>query len=391
MSAGRAGALTILFSGMVAGDPHQGGATWAVLQYVLGLRRLGHEVVLVEEWTPPEGVPEGPLGSTASAAYFRAVAARFGLEGSASLLRRGTRETAGVPYERLREAAARADVLFNVSGLLTDPELIAAIPVRAYLDLDPAFNQVWDVQGIDMRFGAHNRFVTVGLALGRPGCPVPTGGREWIATLQPVVLEHWPAVAGGGDGAFTSVGNWRGYGSVEHEGVHYGQRVHSMRRFVELPRRSGARFRLALAIHPDETRDLEALAANGWVLVDPREAAGTPDRYAKFIRGSGAELGIAKSGYVESRCAWFSDRSACYLASGRPVLAQDTGFADFLPAGEGLLAFATLDDAVAGVEAIRADHALHSRRARELAEEHLDSDRVLGRLLDHVFAQPAAT
>jgi hypothetical protein len=161
-----------------------------------------------------------------------------------------------------------------------------------------------------------------------------------------------------------------------------------MRLFMELPRRTDARFRLALAIHPDEVRDLEALAENGWELVDPVEAAGTPERYERFVRRSMAELGIAKSGYVLSRSGWFSDRSACYLASGRPVLAQETGFSRFLPTGQGLLAFETVDDAVAGVESIRGDYSRHARGARKLAEELLDSDRVLGRLLDRLAETP---
>jgi hypothetical protein len=369
----------IIVSGMVAGDPFQGGASWAVLQYVLGLRRLGHDVTLIEEWTSPDR-----LADTPSASYFQQVVERFGLEDSAALLRAGTTETVGVPYTRLRELAAGADLLLNVSGILTDPDLLSAVPVRAYLDLDPVFNQLWHESGIDMRFEPHNRFVTVGQALGTPECPIPTGGREWITTLPPVVLEHWPAASGPGDGHFTSIGNWRGYGSVELDGVHYGQRVHSMRPLMELPRRADAHFRLALAIHPDERPDLEALETNGWELVDPVEAAGTPERYERFIRGSTAELGIAKSGYVLSRSGWFSDRSACYLATGRPVLAQETGFSRFLPAGEGLLAFETVDDAAAGVEAIRGDYPRHARRARELAEDLLDSDRVLGRLLERL-------
>ena len=256
--------------------------------------------------------------------------------------------------------------------------------MRAYVDLDPVFNQFWQESGIDMRFAAHNRFVTVGQSLGTPACPVPTLGLDWIPTLPPVVLQRWPVADGPGDGSFTSVGNWRGYGSVEHEGVQYGQRVHSMRNFMELPRRSDARFRLALAIHSGERSDLEAIAANGWELVDPVEAAGTPVRYQRFIQGSGAELGIAKSGYVLARSGWFSDRSACYLASGRPVLAQETGFSRFLPVGEGLLSFETVDDAVAGVESIRSDYGRHARRARQLAEELLDSDRVLSALLDRL-------
>ena len=371
---------SVVVSGMVAGDPYQGGASWAVLQYVLGLQRLGCDVVLVEQWEAPQETTS--LTRTPAGFYFREIVRSFGIEECSALLRAGTDQTVGLVYARLRERCRGADLLINISGILTEPELISDIPVRAYLDLDPAFNQLWHESGIDMRFEAHNRFVTVGQALGTPDSPVPTAGREWIPTLPPVVLDRWPSAGGPGDGSFTSIGNWRGYGSVEHEGVHYGQRVHSMRPFMELPRRTDAQFRLALAIHPGEKKDLEALDANGWQLVDPLDAAGTPERYARFIKRSTAELGIAKSGYVLSRSGWFSDRSACYLASGRPVLAQETGFTRFLPAGDGLLSFETLDEAVAGVEAIRSDYARHARAARELAEDLLDSDRVLQALLD---------
>jgi hypothetical protein len=377
--------MRVIVSGMVAGDPHQGGASWAVMQYVLGLDRLGCDVLFVEQYEPREA---DALAWTQSASYFRDVVGAFGLEDRSALLRAGTDETVGLPYSQLRARSRGADLLLNISGILTDPELIGHVPVRAYVDLDPVFNQLWDRSGIDMRFEQHNRFVTVGQALGTPECPVPTLGRDWIPTLPPVVLDRWPVADGPGEGAFTSVGNWRGYGSVEQDGVHYGQRVHSMRNLMELPGRTDARFRLALAIHPDEHRDLEALAANGWELVDPVEAAGTPDRYRRFIRESSGELGIAKSGYVLSHSGWFSDRSACYLASGRPVLAQETGFSRFVPSGEGLLSFETVDDAAAGVDAIRGAYVRHAGRARELAEELFDSDRVLGSLLDRLSEAP---
>jgi hypothetical protein len=142
----------------------------------------------------------------------------------------------------------------------------------------------------------------------------------------------------------------------------------------------------ALSIHPDEQDDLQALAENGWRLLDPAEVARTPSSYRSFVQGSRAELGIAKSGYVASRCGWFSDRSVCYLASGRPVLAQDTGFTDYLPAGEGLLSFNTLEEARGGVEEILRDYPRHARAARDLAEAYFDSDIVLTRLLDEVAA-----
>lgn len=367
--------LKILLSGMVADDPHQGGASWAVLQYVAGLRSLGHEVVLVEPVEATELDPAGEVGR-----YFGELPL---LDGAAALLARGSRDTLGLPYAALERFAAEADLLINVSGMLRDERLLAPIPARLFLDLDPGFNQVWQETGEDMGIDLHTHCATVGGAVGREGCPIPTCGRDWIHTLPPVALEHWPVVeAAPRRDAFTSVGHWRSYGSIEHGGIAYGQRAHSMRGLFELPRRSAASFQLALGIHPDERDDLKALRANGWDLLDPLDVAGSPARYAEFVRGSKAELSVAKSGYVVSRSGWFSDRSACYLASGRPVVAQETGFSDFLPVGEGLMVFTTTAEAADAVAAVEADPARHARAARALAEEHLDARKVLPRLLE---------
>jgi hypothetical protein len=376
--------LRILVSGMIAGVPDQGGAVWAVLQYLLGFRRLGHDVVFVEPCKPESAGPDGRLEDSASARYFHQVVQRFGLEDSSALLVAGTRETVGLPYERLATLAAGADLLVNISGMLVEPELTEPVPVRVYHDLDPAFAQLWHAQGIDMGFDRHTHFVTVGLAIGDPESRVPTGGRTWIPTLQPVVLEHWPRANGIEHDALTTVANWRGYGSVEHEGVHYGQKAHSLRPLIELPHRLPGDVLLALAIHPEEKPDLALLDDNGWHRVPATEVAGTPDQYAAFVRGSRAELGIAKSGYVLSRCAWFSDRSAVYLASGRPVIAQDTGFSRFLETGEGLFAFDTIDDVVTAAEELERDYERHSAAARAIAEEQFESDRVLRRLLERL-------
>ncbi|HEX6457208.1 MAG TPA: hypothetical protein VF009_11900 [Solirubrobacterales bacterium] len=369
--------LRIMLAGMVAGDPHQGGASWAVLQYFAGLAELGHEVMLVEPVAPEALEPGGEV-----ARYFGSLPL---LEGRAALLGRGGEETVGVAYRELLEFARSADLLLNVSGMLCDERLLEAVPARAFLDLDPGFNQVWQVTGSEMGFDRHTHCVTVGVRIGAEDCPIPTLGRNWIPTLPPVALEHWSAAEGPPRrDAFTSVGHWRSYGSIEHGGVRYGQRAHSMRRLFELPRRSPARFQPALGIHPDEVDDLRALRENGWNLLDPYEVAGTPAGYAAYVRESKAELGVAKSGYVDSRSGWFSDRSACYLASGRPVAAQDTGFAAELPVGEGLLAFTTVDEAAAAVAAIEGDYDRHARAARELAEAHLDSRKVLPRLLERL-------
>ena len=371
--------LRILFSGMVAGDPEQGGASWSILQYLLGFRALGHQVRLVE---PVDRLDPG------SVSYFERLVRDFGLGGDAALLVRGSRQTAGAPYGDLARWAAETDVLVNVSGMLRDEELVGPPPLRVFLDLDPAFNQLWHAEGIEMGFGLHNRFATVGLGLGGPECPVPTCGREWLETLPPVCLPRWPRAAGAGE-AFTTVGNWRGYGSVEWRGRRYGQKAHSLRKLLALPQLTAERLAPALAIHPEEREDLAALRDHGWKLVDPAAVAGTPARYAEFVRGSKGEIGIAKEGYVASRCGWFSDRSACYLASGRPVVAQDTGFSRHLPVGEGLLAFATAEEGAAAIEAVGAGYERHARAARGLAEELFDSAVVLTRLLDRVSSTPA--
>ncbi len=371
--------LKILLSGMVAGDPNQGGATWAALQYVAGLTRLGHEVVLIEPLRPSAAADLRAEGSE-TLSYFHSLPF---LEQRSALLVPGTTLTAGLPYAELVRFAAEADLLINISGMLRDERLLEPIPVRAFLDLDPGFNQVWHETGNDMGLDLHTHFLTVGQSLGREGCSIPDCGKSWIPTLPPVALDHWPAeLSPSRHDAFTSVGHWRSYGSIEHGGVHYGQRAHSMRGLIDLPRRTDSRFQLALGIHSDEKADLEALRSSEWELLDPYEVAGDPRAYAEFVRGSKAELSIAKSGYVASRSGWFSDRSACYLASGRPVVAQETGFADFLPTGEGLLAFATTAEAADAVAAVVADLPRHSAGARALAEEHLDSNKVLPRLLE---------
>jgi hypothetical protein len=366
--------LRVIVAAMVAGDPYQGGATWAALQYVLGLRRLGHDVWLVE--------PVRAL-SSASERYFRRVVREFDLEDRAALLADG--ETNGVSYSVLCEASRGADVLLNISGLLRDPRLTTPIARRVYLDLDPGFNQLWHEQGIDVGFAGHTHYATIGQAIGGEQCDIPACGLSWIPTLQPVVLEHWPPLANGlRHEAFTSVGNWRAYGSVEVGGTHYGQKAHALRELLELPRLTQERILLALAIHSGEEKDLSALADAGWRLVDPADVAGSPARYRRFVRGSKGELGLAKSGYVKARCGWFSDRSACYLASGRPVVAQETGFSDFLPVGEGLLAFNSAAEGAEALDSVAADYQRHRRAARDLAEAYFDSDRVLTALLEEV-------
>lgn len=369
--------MRILLAGTFAGVAGQGGATWAVLQYALGFRQLGHEVLLVE----PAPAQPGLLH------YYRRVAGAHGLEGRSALLHGQGRAT-GLSRADVAAWASRADVLVNLAGVLHDEELTDGIPLRVYVDLDPAFTQLWHAaEGIDMRLGGHHRFVTVGQAVGTPGCTVPTCGVRWIPTVPPVVLDEWPVSRGPARLGFTTVGNWRSYGSVTHNGVHHGQKAHALRGLLDLPGRiPGVAFEPALAIDPGETADLAALAAHGWRLRPAAGETGDPDRYRAFVQASTAEIGVAKTGYVASACGWFSDRSACYLASGRPVIAQDTGWPAFLPAGEGLLGFTDIEEAGAAAVEVLGNLDRHRRAARALAEEYFDARKVLARLLSAVEA-----
>lgn len=378
--------LKILLGGMIAKVPMQGGLTWVVLQYLLGLRQLGHEVHFLETISSDDLMPEGvSFGDSRNAAYFHHVLNRFELDGAVTLLNTDTMQSFGKTHGELLQYVEQCDVLLNLSGLLDAGEFIRPVPLRVYLDLDPAFTQLWQAeQGIDVGMGGHNRFVTIGMSLGEPECGIPPGEQTWIKTLQPVVLSHWPVARHITHDGLTTVANWRGYGSIEYQGVLHGQKAHSLRPFFSLPEKSGEKFILALAIHPDEQSDLDQLNRYGWQLLDPASVAGTPDSFREFVQQSRAEFGIAKSGYVVSRCGWFSDRSICYLASGRPVIAQDTGFSDYLPTGQGLFAFETEQDLLAGIMELNKNYAHHCAAARHIAEEYFESGKVLTGLLQAV-------
>jgi hypothetical protein len=307
----------------------------------------------------------------------------FGLDGAFSLDFDRGRDVIGLPRARALERAAAADLLVNVMGYLDDEEVLGRVGRRAFLDIDPGFGQMWRDLGLHDPFRGHDRFVTLGRNVGRPGCAIPTCGLDWVTMPQPVVLDHWPAAPPSPAGAFTSVGAWRGpNGPIEYRGRTYGLRVHEFRKFIDLPARCpGSRFEMALDIHPGDAKDIQSLRDHGWALVEPKAVAGGPAEYRAYIAGSKAEFMVPKAMYVDTHSGLLSDRSVYYLATGRPVLARDTGIRDLYPTGAGLLTFATVEEAAAGIAAIDRDYDRHCRAARELAVEHFDSDRVLTRLL----------
>lgn len=377
---------SVVIAAALAQRPHAGGHTWFVLQYLLGFRKLGWEVTLVDRLDAGmchdrRGAPCAPSQSV-NLAYLTEVMERFGMADEWAVLLPGG-EAAGLRRAEVERRLASADFLLNVMGYLDDEDLLAVPPLRVFLDVDPGFGQMWRQLDLADLFAGHDRFVSVGLNVGSAGCGVPDCGLRWIPTLPPVELSHWEPAPGGT--AFTSVASWRGpYEPVAYEDHVYGLRAHEFRRFVSLPERNAADFELALSIDSADVRDRERLAAAGWGLLDPGVVARDPFAYNRFIRGSGAEFTVAKGMYVDTHSGWFSDRSACYLASGKPVVAQETGYGAHLPTGEGLLAFATLEQAIGAVEEVRSDPARHHRAARAIAEEHFDATRVLGHLAEEL-------
>ncbi len=371
---------SIVIGAALAHRPGYGGHAWALLQYALGFRRLGFDVTIVDRLEPgmvAEGHEQDALRS------LRGVLRDFDLDRSYSVLGPGGSTVDGLSRDDLLQRMRDARFLLNIMGFVNDPEVLAAVRRRVFLDIDPGFGQTWRELELADIFDGHDDFVTVGRNVGTATCDVPTCGLRWLTTPHPVVLDLCPVVDGGAD--FTSVGTWRGpYDRVDYGGTMLGLRVHEFRTFMGLPRRVDARFRLALEIDPTEVDDVESLRAGGWDLHDPHAVAGDPSAYLRFVQGSLAEFTVAKGIYRALRTGWLGDRTACYLASGKPALVQDTGLTSHYPLGEGLLAFSTLEDAADGVREILRDYPRHARAARHLAEAHLDARLVLGRLLEEL-------
>lgn len=377
----------MILAGSLAQRSGYGGHAWVFLQYLLGFRQLGWDVLFLDALPAESCVDEGgqrcDFVRSQNLRFFLDVMHHFGLETSFSLTCAG--DVIGVRPVQVLERVRQSVFLLNVMGFMTDPAILAAAPRRIFLDIDPGFGQMWRTLGLADIFAGHDDFVTVGLNVGAADCVVPTCGLSWITTPPPVVLEYWPASTGVSGNAFTSVVSWRGpFGPIEYQGRTYGLRVHEFRKFMSLPSRTGRLFEIAVDIDASDSRDIAYMDEHGWVRLDPRAVAGDVESYRRYIAGSRAELMIAKNLYVDTRGGWFSDRSACYLASGRPVLAQDTGFQNSFPTGQGLLSFSTLEQAAAGVVEIDENYPRHCRAARELAEAYFDSDKVLTRLLSRL-------
>lgn len=373
----------VVVSGAIANKPWNGGEAWVRLSWLLGFRKLGFDIHFVEEL-------RRPCEDGANLAWFKLVAEQLGLASEATLIDEDGEPIHGLSCADLLDLAEEADLLVNISGHLPPGPLFRRFRRKAYIDIDPGFTQLWHAAGNPgARLQGHDFYFTIGENIGTPGCSIPMGDIPWRPTRQPVVLEHWSVLPGNDGGRFTTVASWRGpYGPVEHGGRTLGLKVHEFRKLVELPGLCRQGFEIALSIHPEDGKDLDLLRCHGWHVVDPRIVAPDPLAFRRYVQASLAEFSVAQGVYVETGSGWFSDRTVRYLASGRPALVQDTGFSRNYPAGEGLVPFRTLEEAVAGAERIARDYDDHCRAARALAEAFFDSDKVLGRLAEEVGIAP---
>jgi len=378
---------TIVIAGSIAQKPWHGGHTWVFLQYLLGFKKLGWDILFLDRLesgmcVDSAGTPCSTENSV-NVPYFLQVMEGFGLNGAYSLACDNGARYIGLQRNEVLRTIERSTLLLNVMGFLRDEEFLGKARNRVFLDIDPGFGQMWQELGLHASLTGHDKYVTIGENIGRSDCGIPTCGLDWITTPQPVITDYWPLSRGSGSDGFTTVASWRGgYGPIPFRGKTYGLRVHEFRKYIALPKLTGRLFEAALDIAPSDAEDRESLEKNGWRLVNPRITSSDPWMYQAYIAGSNAEFMVAKNMYVETRGGWFSDRSICYLATGKPVVVQETGFNGRYPTGKGLLTFSSLEEAISCVRELSGNYRSHANAAREIAMEYFDSSKVLSRLVN---------
>jgi len=358
---------------------------WHHLQYPLGLTRLGHDAYFVEDsddypscYDPSRDI----MGTdpTYGLQFTRRIFEKIGLGNRWAYYDAHTSRWVGPCADRILNLCATADLLINLGGVNPLRPWLIEIPARAFVDLDPVFKQVRHLTDPVARTFAlqHTAFLSYGENIGLRQCTAPNDGFPWRPTRQPVVLDVWPVKRAPTYGKFTTVTLWD-HRSLEHDGRYYGTKADSFGPYMHLPEQARRLFELAVG-GTEAPREL--LRSKGWEVCNPLEPTRNPWTYQRYIQQSKAEFSVAKHTYVSTRCGWFSDRSAAYLASGRPVVVQETGFSDWLQAGSGVIPFNTPEQALAGIEELESRYQFHCRAARSVAEEYFDACKVLTHLLE---------
>ena len=386
-------ATVVVSSYNVASFPEGGGHFWVYMQYVQGLRQLGCDVYWLERFRRTRD----PARDAGAMATFLARMDRWGLAGKVLLYTQDQAETgapAAIEFMGVTRSAAetvlrQADLLLNFHYAL-DPGLLACARRSALVDIDPGLLQFWIATG-QLHVPPHDVYLTIGETVGTPDARFPDCGLSWTAIHPPVCLDLWPYTYDARCEAFTTVAGWWSgkwvRGTLDGAEVFYEntKRV-AFLDFVSLAARTDQPLELALYLAEGDDAERALLEGQGWRVRPSREVAGSPESYRSYIQGSRGEFSCAKPSCMRLQNAWISDRTLCYLASGKPAVVQHTGASRFLPNGEGLFRFVTLDDAVAALDAVNTDYEGHCRAAREIAEAWFDARRVLTRVLNRSLA-----
>ena len=379
--------MTIILAGYIIGYP-LGGMTWHHLNYVAGLTAMGHDVWFYEDsgaWLVPYNPTTNACENdpTYGIEYLKQSFASAGLPAKFCYRSELLDRYFGMTRDEWLALIKRADLLIAVSGVTPWREEFREARRTCVIDTDPVFTQLrmqHDANFVSY-YKQFDRVATFGNLIGTPKCPLPTGGFDWIGTNQPIALERWPVVEPAYD-SFSTIGKWehtadRGF---DFAGQHYASsKGVEWLKLLDLPARTSWRMEMAMSALPDATR--QQFEARGWTFTDPTEASLSAAAYQWFIRHHAGEFTVAKQIYAGLPSGWFSDRSAAFLASGRPVITQASGFEQWLPTGEGLFSFSTIDQAAAALDAVARDPERHRRAARAIAEQHFDARAVLSALL----------
>jgi hypothetical protein len=383
--------LTIVVGGYIVAYP-LGGMTWHHLNYLLGLHELGHEVWFLED-SGSYSYPYNPVtwessaDSTYGRAYLERTFAEYGLPPRWCYYSEFEDKHYGLDKNGLHDLLKRADLMLCVSGVTPLRDSRPRSKRTAVIDTDPVFTQLRMRHDADFLnyYKQFDAVATFGKLIGTPACPLPTHGIHWIGTNQPISLPHWP-VANHPSNAFTTIGKWEHTSdrNLEFNGKRFlSSKGVEWMKMLELPRQVKWDMTMGMLAIPEETA--KTFSSHGWKLVDPAGATLSCRSYAQFIRGSAGEFTVAKEIYAGLPSGWFSDRSSAYLASGKPVVAQASGYDQWLPTGEGLFSFTNLSEAADALNRIGSDYPVHAIAARRIATQHMDARIVLADLLRQII------
>lgn len=364
------------------------GVTYQFLHYLIGLRRLGYDAYYVEDsgrWVYDPRANDLSPDASGNVAAVAPVLEAHGFAGRWAF--RGNYPggcSYGMTEDQIMRLYGEADAFLNVTAAQELRDEHMQVPRRIYVESDPFPAQVRAAQGDEgtlATLAVHDTHFSFGENLHAPDCLLPTGDVTWLPTRQPVAVELWEDGVTSNGRPYTTITTWHNEGKdIDFRGSRwYWTKDRAFKQHLDLPARTGTGFELAVG---DDEEAVRLLSEHGWARTDSMRVSADVNAYRSYIQRSRGEFTVARDQYVRPRTGWFSDRSACYLAAGRPVITEDTGFGKFLPTGEGLFAFSTTDEAVAAVEEIEADYARHSDAAQELAREHFAADKVVGSLME---------